>query len=56
MIKMEFNKYKFLRDSVDEFIEVVEEQNPEGFTQEYKNNAFKFFDRMIIEYKLREAI
>ena len=53
---MAFNKNDFLIDQVLEFIEVVEGENPEGFTPEHKNNMKKFFDRMIKEYNLREAI
>jgi len=52
----ELDKINFLNSQVDEFIEVVEGETPEGFTEEYKEKAFNFFDRMLKEYKLREAI
>ena len=48
-----FDKDAFLMDQVNEYLEVVEDQNPDGFTEEYKNNMKKFFDRMIKEYNLR---
>ena len=50
---MKFDKDVFLMDQVNEYLEVVEDQNPEGFTEEYKNNMKKFFDRMIKEYNMR---
>lgn len=44
---------KFLMDQVNLYLEIVEDQNPEGYTPEYKNCMKKFFDRMIKEYNLR---
>ena len=54
-IKTESDRTYFIWTQVEWFLEDVEKISPEDATDEYKRDIFKFFDRMVKEYKIREG-
>jgi len=54
-IKNEKDRDAFLNNAVNDYLEVIEQIPPEEATEEYKHVIKNFFDRMLKEYKIREA-